>query len=424
MTSTYEALREHVFSLDIIDTHEHLPPFEADRPKDTDVLAEYLSHYFSSDLVSAGLSDEGVASARDASKPLAQRWKTVEPYWEAARNTGYARSLDVAARELYGVREITGDTIEELNEAFVAAREAGGHYDTVLKRKSRIRCSIEDWQSSCVFRSGDEVDARYFRPVFRCDAFIAPEGPQQLEGLAHETGVPIKTVDDLKAACEVYVERELGRGAVGVKCGLAYMRPLKFETTSVTEAAEDFAGLLQGAEQWSLKRLQDHMMHHVCALADARGLPFQIHTGLQEGSGNFIANSEPSQLTNLFMAYPNVKFDVFHIGYPYQQTLSALAKNFRNVFVDFCWAHVISPTASVRALVEYLDAVPANKILGFGGDYNFVDGVVGHAFIARENVARALAIKVDEGVFDLNRARQLAQMILHDNPAALFGLQL
>ena len=93
------------------------------------------------------------------------------------------------------------------------------------------------------------------------------------------------------------------------------------------------------------------------------------------------------------------------------------------MFIDFCWANIISPEASVRALVEYLDAVPANKISGFGGDYAFIDGVVGHAWIARENVARALAAKVDHGVFDLDRAREIATMILRDNPAKLFGLE-
>jgi len=423
MTSTYETLREHVFGLTLIDTHEHLPRFEADRPQDTDVLEEYLRHYFSSDLVSAGLSDEGLAFARDHTRPLMKRWETVEPFWEASRNTGYARALDIAVRELYGIDAITRDTLEALNEAFAAARTAGGHYDTVLREKSRVRIAIEDAGSSCVAGDSDWVDTEYFRPVFRCDAFIAPAGRAELEALTKETGVPVHTLDDLKAACETYVETHLERGAVGLKCGLAYFRTLKFETTSADAASDDFAKLLEGADPWSLPRLQDHMMHHVCALADARALPFQIHTGLQEGNGNFIYHADPALLANLFMEYPHVKFDVFHIGYPYQQTLSALAKNFRNVFIDFAWVHIMSPEAAVRALVEYLDAVPANKIFGFGGDYAFIDGVAGHAFIARENVAAALAEKVDAGVFSLDRAGELARMILHDNPAALFGLQ-
>jgi len=428
MTSDYEKLREYVFTLEIIDTHEHLPPFEKDRPKDVDVLAEYLRHVFSSDLVSAGLSDEGLALARDAKKPLMKRWKTVEPYWEVSRHTGYGRSLDVAVRELYGIDGINGKTIGKLNEAFLATF-SGGHYDRVLKETSRIRCSMEDWQSACVARSGERVDGRYFRPVFRCDGFIAPESKTNLDALAKLTGVPIHSLDDLKHACEVYVDRNVREGAVAIKTGLAYVRPLRFEKVSEAEASEDFTKLFgdsnvvwERAGAWPLRKLQDHMVHFVCTLAQKRGLPMQVHTGLQEGNGNFIYHAEPSQLSNLFMEYRGVRFDVFHIGYPYQQTLSALAKNFPNVFIDFAWAHIISPEAAIRALVEYLDAVPVNKILGFGGDYAFIDGVAGHAWIARENVAKALAFKVKHGSFDLDRACELARMILHDNAAAVFKL--
>ncbi|HUU42227.1 MAG TPA: amidohydrolase family protein [Planctomycetota bacterium] len=409
MSSAYDALREHVFALDIIDTHEHLPAFERNRPRETDVLGEYLTHYFSSDLVSAGLSAEALVFARDHTKPLAERWKTVEPFWEAARHTGYGRSLDVAARLLYDIDAITAKSIGALDERFRAARAAGGHYDRVLRATSRIVTSIEDGGSACVPGGGDEVDFDYFTPVLRLDAFIMPESKAMIGKLVRETGVEIATLDDLKRAAETLLDRSLERGWIGLKCGLAYARSLKFERTSAADAA-------------SLRRLQDHMMHFVCALAETRKLPFQVHTGLQEGSGNTISNADPTLLSNLFMDYPNVRFDLFHIGYPYQQTMSALAKNFRNVFIDFAWVHIISPEASVRALVEYLDAVSANKISGFGGDYAFIDGVAGHAFIARENIARALAVKVDQGVFDVRRAKEVARMILFENPTALFKI--
>jgi len=422
MTSTYETIREHVFALEIIDTHEHLPTFERNRPQESDVLEEYLTHYFSCDLVSAGLSDEGIAFARDHTKSLAERWRTVAPYWSAARNTGYARSLDIAARELYGIDAINGDTLDALNARFVAAREAGGHYDTVLKRTAKIVTSIEDGGSSCVPGGGAEVDFDYFSPVLRLDGFIAPESKDALAELSKQTGVAIASLADLKHAVEVQLDHNLERGWIGLKCGLAYMRTLRFDAVSDADAEDDFAKLLEGAAQWSLKRLQDHMMHFVCALANARKLPFQFHTGLQEGNGNFIGHSDPTLLTNLFMDYPDVRFDLFHIGYPYQQAMSALAKNFRNVFIDFCWANIISPEASIRALIEYLDAVPANKISGFGGDYAFIDGVVGHAFIARENIAKALTFKVKHGSFGIDRAKELARMILYENPRALFGL--
>jgi predicted TIM-barrel fold metal-dependent hydrolase len=118
-----------------------------------------------------------------------------------------------------------------------------------------------------------------------------------------------------------------------------------------------------------------------------RDFPVQFHTGIQKGNGNILSNSDPLLLSNLFLEYPNVKFDIFHIGNPFEHGLSALAKNFQKVYVDMCWTHIISPTASINALDEYIDAVPLNKISAFGGDYCFIDPVYGHQYMARKNVS-------------------------------------
>jgi hypothetical protein len=67
--------------------------------------------------------------------------------------------------------------------------------------------------------------------------------------------------------------------------------------------------------------------------------------------------------------------------------------------------------------------VPANKISAFGGDYCFIDGVYGHQALARENVAKALAIKVEQGLFGLERAKELAHWLFIDNPVRLFHLE-
>ena len=69
-------------------------------------------------------------------------------------------------------------------------------------------------------------------------------------------------------------------------------------------------------------------------LAQEKGMIMQIHTGIQEGNGNLLSNSRPSHLNEIFLEYPNMKFDLFHIGYPYQGELGALCKMFPNVYVD------------------------------------------------------------------------------------------
>ena len=65
--TAYERILEQVSLLPVIDSHEHLPGRESARDKDADVLSEYLAHYFSSDLVSAGLSPADLAGLVRAS---------------------------------------------------------------------------------------------------------------------------------------------------------------------------------------------------------------------------------------------------------------------------------------------------------------------------------------------------------------------
>ncbi|NIM45433.1 MAG: amidohydrolase family protein, partial [Nitrososphaeria archaeon] len=121
----------------------------------------------------------------------------------------------------------------------------------------------------------------------------------------------------------------------------------------------------QGIGFEEAKPLQDYVVHTMIQLAEKHGYPVQIHTGLHEGNENILENSNPLLLTNLFMEYRKVKFDIFHAGYPYFRELATLAKNFQNVYPDLCWIHVVSPSAARTILAEWLDTVPSNKILAF-----------------------------------------------------------
>jgi len=98
-----------------------------------------------------------------------------------------------------------------------------------------------------------------------------------------------------------------------------------------------------------------------------------------------------------------------------------LAKLFPNVYVDFCWAHIISGSAARRTLHEMLETVPVNKIFGYGGDYRFVELSYAHAQMARRNIAQVLAEKVESGFATEDEALEIARLLLHDNPARLFS---
>jgi len=423
--STYTELLDHIQSLKIIDTHEHLP-FEADRPKETNVLQEWLTHYFSCDLVSAGLSDDGLATVRDSRKDIKDSWRIAEPYWRAAESTGYGRSLSIAARDLYGIDRIDADTIGPLNEAFKAARDRGGHYNFVLKEKSGIAVSIRD-AMPVPYQETDDP----FVFTMQTGGFICPTHYSQMRATGAEVGLEVHTLADWMDVTRRHIEKHLDgkTRVVCLKCPLAYSRSLRFDKVSYADAERAFNEFFQDRNlpDWrppikTAKAMEDFMMHHVCRVADDNKIVYQIHTGIQEGNGNFIYDANPVLMTNLFLEYRNARFDIFHMGYPYVMELGNLAKNFRNVFIDMCWGHAISPEAARRALVEWLDVLPANKISAFGGDYCFVDGVYGHQLLARQNVAASLAQKVTDGSISLTRAKEIADWVFVDNPKNLFNL--
>ena len=51
--------------------------------------------------------------------------------------------------------------------------------------------------------------------------------------------------------------------------------------------------------------------------------------------------------------------------------------------IDLCWAWIINPLATARFVREFLVAAPASKLFTFGGDYENVETIVGHAKVAR-----------------------------------------
>jgi hypothetical protein len=434
MHNMYEEIFDYVRDLEIIDTHEHLPAFEHLRERDTDVLKEYLSHYLSADLISAGLPKKDYEEVINGQLPLMEKWKLVEPYWDYVRHTGYARALDISVKALYGIERICADTLEELDRSFQQTLKEG-HYNKVLKQESKITLSllhdIPRVEGKIVYTSTLECDRTFFRSVLPIDRFIYPQQIDDISGIEDEAHTPICCFEDYLDASEFLFENALSHGAVALKSALAYQRPLYYERTTKNEAEEEFNEFFKFKHMGTYlppafdpgKKFQNYMMHFLLRLANRKKLTIQFHTGIQEGNGNILFQSDPSLLSNLFLEYPDVDFDIFHIGYPYHDIVGVLAKNFPNVFIDMCWAHIICPEVCVHTLVNWIDAVPLNKINAFGGDYLFVDGVYGHQHLARENVSRALAIKVGQDIFDADRAKEIAQMLFYKNPYILFKLQ-
>lgn len=402
----------------IIDTHEHLVTESGRLQRADNIDFTYLfRHYAKEDLISASSRKGLIEVFYNNTFPLEERWQLFNPFYKAMRSTGYGRVPLIAARDLFQINDINDDTITELS-AKVKEATKPGWYEYVLKERAKIDISIQDM-------GHQKFDTAFYRHVERFDNFIQVSSKTEIEsqGLTH--GVSVNTLDGYLRSLKKAFEAGVEYGMVGVKSGLAYNRILYYENVPESKAEEVFNKLMEGkpARQEEVKKLQDYMMHRVLDLAAEYELPVQIHTGLHAGNGNTITNSKPTHLANLFMEHPDVNFCLFHGGYPYGGELATLAKNFPNVFIDMCWLYVISPSYSERYLHEWIETVPANKILGFGGDYSFVEAVYAHSVMARQVIAKVLVEKVRTGYLSESEAIDIAKMILRENAIQVFKLE-
>lgn len=390
-------------SMEIVSSHEHLLSEEERCALKPDVFT-LLSHYAADDLRSAGLTGEP------------ESWADIEPWWRHVRGTGYGQAFRIAIRDVYGVSGLDAKTLPLLNERIAAANRPG-LYDRVLKRMARIRYAVLDdyWRGEPV-----RPDPRYFVLARKLDWFCSARQAADIRRMEEAAGLAIHGVADLKRAMEKRLEQSLEAGLVAIKTTLAYSRPLQFAVVNEREAQQDFDLLMKTPQPEPPRRLSDHMFHHALALASERRLPVQVHTGTLAGNRGLLDHTRPGLLNPLFVRYPRVTFDLFHTGWPWTGEVAALAKMFPNVTADFCWMWVLSPVAARRALDEMLETVPANKILGFGGDYRYVELTYAHAKMARAGVAEVLAAKVARGWCSEKEAVETARALLADNAARLF----
>lgn len=436
-SSSGAAIRKAVDEIVLIDMHEHLMSEEDRIAGDIDALTVLFRQYASSDLVSSGMRQEDLLTIVDPKKPLEERWRILSPFWENVRHTGYARALEIAIRDLYGIDRLEEGTYQKLSRKMKELNRPG-LYKWVLKEKARIeRCMVDSLDELGRAVRPDKVDREFFVPVMQFDDFVMVNNLSDLKRLSARLGAGIHSLPDLVRALDIQFDR-LADQMAGVKIALAYFRTIRFEKTGQAEAEKAFnmifrsqpldwrpddiigTRLAYGPSLEEAKPLQDFMLHRVLQLAAKHSLPVQIHTGLQEGFGNILSNSNPMNLVNLFVEYTDVCFDLFHGAYPFTGELAALAKNFQNVYIDMCWLHIISPSRARAALSEWLEAVPVNKIMGFGGDYVHVEGTYGHSVIARENIARVLSEKVDDQSMTLDEAKVVARKLLRENALGLF----
>jgi predicted TIM-barrel fold metal-dependent hydrolase len=397
--------------IEIIDAHEHLPP-ERERLKLRVDICFLFSHYTRSDLISAGMPPTKYDEMLNPDLPLEERFLILEPFLPYIRYGSYARAAFIALRDIYGYDEITRQNYKEISEK-MASFNKPGIYEEILVKRCRAKYALTQ-------AGRTDYPEPFLVPILPLEFVAFVNSREEIEKRSEALAMPIKTLDDYIA----WIGERLSKWrkeerVVGLK---TRAEPRKEPPPTKQRAEEAFRAIMDGKATDEDKRdLYLFLTEETFKLCANLNMVVAVHAGVW---GDF-RTLDPRLMIPLFARHPETKFDLYHMGMPWVRDTAFIGKNFQNVYLNLCWSHIVSPTMVRHSLPEYIDIVPVNKIIAFGGDYSApaVEKVWGHLVMARENIAYALAILISDGRMGKEEALELAKLWFYENPAMLYGLK-
>ena len=425
------SIREFVMNHPLFSHHDHHRNFEEFEKARSGYDFKSLLGYAGADLTTA-------AGARPAERPDEQA--RVAALWPKIRTTGYGRGVSLGCTELFDL-DYSVENFPAITEALrsvIEGKSPAEVYDYFVRDKANNRWILQDGY----FRPGHEsmlekeMYADYYRFAWRMDDLFAITDAGPIDTLARATGADILTLDDLVKAMNADIDIFKATGKLAsLKVGIAYQRDLVVGDPTHHEAERAFSrirnrktfhdGIQQNSGAVSAleaRPLADYMLHRLLQRANDEDLPVQIHTGYLAGNWGSLGGTKASNLIPVFEKYRRVRFDVFHASWPWASELGVIAKNYPNVHPDMCWAWTMNPAECERALSEWLDGVPFNKIFGYGADTGLPWCNVGYSIQARIGIARVLEQKMEAGYFSQATAEEVASAIMLKNGEEFYGL--
>ena len=403
----------------LVDTHEHMR-FEEDyvdeRP---DILCQLFQNYVHADLFVAGASQEALDSLFDPSDPdVAARFATIQEAWARVQHTGYGEAVRIIAQDLYGIDELTPDTIAAAQEKNAALIQPGERL-RLLGDEANLDHIQTDAKSMTVLPDMSGPDF-FFYDISWVD-FCS--GRPNHEEIAQHTGLEVSDLHSLMRVMETIFAKSFSP-AIAVKSQHAYNRTLRWEERSDAEAAKALDIYLRDGEaldEAARLCLGDWCWARGVELCIDHDLPMKIHTGYYAGHSRMpVDYIRSGNLCPLLAKYPDARFVLMHIAYPYTEELVALAKHYPNVYADLCWAWSINPYSSMEFVRRFIHAAPANKLFLFGGDTGYPGAALAYAKQARNWFTRVMQDEISDGLLTEAQAIDLSRRYMRDNQYECF----
>ena len=416
-------LASHIQETPLVDTHEHMkrePAWVDDGP---DILQDLFGNYVGADLRTAGASEEAMQRLMDGSDPdIAGRFRGIEAAWRATQFTGYGEAVSLIGRHAYGLDELTPDGLASAQGRTPELRAPGERYRMLHDVANLDQVQTDDGLWEC---TPDPSGLDFFLYDLSWVSFC--RGDIDASKIHAETGIEVTDLPSLRRAMEAIFARH-APCAIAVKAQHAYARTLRWIERSDADAAIALDAILRrpkaqvDLDTWLC--LGDWCWARGVELTIEHDLPFKIHTGYYAGNDRMPVEFIPAgNMCALFARYLDAKFVLMHIAYPYCDELVALAKHYRNIWVDLCWAWSIDPYSSRDFVRRFIHAAPINKLFAFGGDTGWPTSAMAYAVQARRGIRAALEAEVADSDLTEKQAMHVASRIMRDNQYDCFDME-
>ena len=335
----------------------------------------------------------------------------------------YYRWLLSSLQKLYGFAgEIDAQKWDNISGRISEKHASPDWYFTVLHEYGSIKRAILDayWDPG----SNNGHPEVYF-PTFRINALVMSHNPVVRDHNGNNAwelfspyGMVPTNFSEYLEAIEALLTIKKNLGCVALKSALAYDRTLTFDCPA-REDAEAVFNTEVDIYSPQAKAFQNYVFHFIVERAGELGLPVQCHVGLGKLEG-----SNPMNLLPVIEKYPKTKFVLFHGGFPWVHEIGGLLHNYDNVYGDLVWLPLISPTAAIQGLHEWIEVARTSEKITWGGDCWTPEETYGAVLALRHVVARVLSEKITEGYFGYQRAFELAQQIFSTNALRLYRLEI
>jgi glucuronate isomerase len=274
-------------------------------------------------------------------------------------------------------------------------------------------------------------DTSQYVPCLRTDDLVLKlHEPRTVERLRKSSGVDVQDYDSLKKAIGVLFERFSSKGARACAISLPpdFAPRASTPKKAVTPIRRALHAMdLRPEEHEEIRRVVFWTLAEFCA--EFR-LPFDLMigpirnvypAGVSGGRDLFDRRVSLHDYHELFNHFSGVTFPISTLSPDAGAELVAYAWIFPNVFPNGHWWYSNIPPYIAADLRARLQAVPKTKLIGYYSDAYKLEFVLPKFNMFRRVLAETLAEDAVKGRgWTEDRALEIAQLVLLDNPRAIF----